>query len=72
MCTNIANFYLNNPMDIYEYMKLTLEIFPAENIQQYKLQELAHRNFLYMEIQKSIYGLPQVGKIANDKLKIQS
>ena len=26
MCTNIANLYLNNPMDRYEYMKPPLEI----------------------------------------------
>ena len=34
MFSDIANFYLNDPMDIYEYMKLPLEIIPAEIIQQ--------------------------------------
>ena len=28
MCADIDNFYLNNPMDRYEYMKLPLEIIP--------------------------------------------
>ena len=28
MCSDISNFYLNNPMDRYEYMKLPLEIIP--------------------------------------------
>ena len=28
MCADIANFYLNNPMNRYEYMKLPLEIIP--------------------------------------------
>ena len=28
MCADIANFYLNNPMDIYEYIKLILDIIP--------------------------------------------
>ena len=28
MCADIANFYLNNPMDRYEYMKLPLDIIP--------------------------------------------
>ena len=28
ICSDIANFYFNNPMDRYEFMKLTLEIIP--------------------------------------------
>ena len=34
MCADITNFYLNNPMDIYEYMKLPLDIIQEEIIQQ--------------------------------------
>ena len=70
MCADIANFYLKNTMVIYEYMKLPLEIIPSEIIQQHKLQNLAHKGFLYTEIQKGIYGLPQSFKIANDKLNL--
>ena len=53
MCADIANFYLNNPMNRYEYMKLPLDIIPEELIQQYKLRKLAHKGFVYMEIQKA-------------------
>ena len=28
MCADMAKFYLNNPMNRYEYMKLPLEIIP--------------------------------------------
>ena len=31
-------------------MKLPPEIIPAEIIQKYKLQELSHKFFVYMEI----------------------
>ena len=34
MCANIINFHLKNTIDTYEYMKLPLEIIPAEMIQQ--------------------------------------
>ena len=68
MCVDISNFYLNNPMDIYDYMKLPLDIIPEEIIQQYNLRNLEHKGFVYMEIKKGMYGLPQAGKIANDKL----
>ena len=70
MCADIANFYLNNPINRYEYMKLPLEIIQEEIIQQYNLRNLAHKGFVYMEIQKGMYGLPQAEKIANDKLKL--
>ena len=70
MCTDISKLYLNNPVDIYEYMKLPLDIIPEEIIQQYNLRNLAHKVFLYTEIQKGMYGLPQAEKIANDKLKL--
>ena len=57
MCADIANFYLNNPMDRYEYMKLPLDIIPEEIIYQYNLINLAHKDFLYVEIQKGVYRL---------------
>ena len=59
MCADIANFYINNPMNRYEYMKLPMDIIPEEIIQQHKLRNLAHKRFVYMEIQKGVYGLPQ-------------
>ena len=34
MCADMANFYLNNPMNRYEYMELPLYIIPEEIIQQ--------------------------------------
>ena len=42
MCADIANFYLNNPMNRYEYTKLPLDIILEEIIQQYNLRNLAH------------------------------
>ena len=70
MCAEIDNFYLNNPMGRYEYMKLPLDIIPEEIIQQWNLRNLEYKGFVYMEIQKGMYRLPQAGKIVNDKLKL--
>ena len=58
MCADIANFYINNPMNRYDYMKLPLYIVSEEIIQKYNLRNLAHKGFVYMEIQKGMYGLP--------------
>ena len=70
MCSDIDNFYLNNPMDRYEYINLPLDIIPEEIIQQYNLRNLSHKGFVYMEIQKGVYGLPQAGKILNYELRL--
>ena len=70
MCEDIANFYLNNPIYRYEYMKLQLDIIPEEIIQKYNLRNLSQKGFVYMETQKGMYGLTQAGKIANDKIKL--
>ena len=51
-------------------MKLPLDIIPEEIIQQYNLINLSHKGFVYMIIQKGMYGLPQAGKIVNNKLKL--
>ena len=57
-------------MDRYEYMKLPLDIIPEEIIQQYNIRNLAHKGFVYTEIQKGMYGLPRSGKKGNDKLNL--
>ena len=57
-------------MSRYEYMKLPINLFPPEIIEQYNLLPLVHDdNHVYMEILKGMYGLPQAGKLANDQLK---
>ena len=70
MTIDIKDFYLNTPMQRYEYMKLNINIIPEEIIQQYELQSLVHDDeHVYIEIRKEMYGLPQAGQIANDQLQ---
>src|SRR5687768_907863 len=68
LTANIKDFYLNTPMSCYEYMKLPVHMIPQEIMEQYKLHELAHKDFIYIEIRKGMYGLPQAGLIAKQKL----
>jgi hypothetical protein len=65
---DIKNFYLNNDMDRFEYMKIPLTAIPQAIIDQYNLEPLAHKSFVYVEISKGMYGLPQAGHIANNAL----
>jgi len=66
--TDIKNFYLGTPLPDFEYLKLRLDIIPDEIIQQYDLLSIAEDGWVYVEIQKGMYGLPHAGKIANERL----
>ena len=56
-------------MDRFEYMKMPLSIFPQAIIDQYNLTRHALNGFVYLEIRKAIYGLPQAGILANQLLR---
>jgi hypothetical protein len=67
-CFDISNFYLNTPMERFEYMRIPLWAIPECIMKQYKLADLAHNGYVLVEIRKGMYGLPQAGKIAYDRL----
>ena len=69
MGVDIKSFYLTATLDRYEYMKMPLEPFPPWTRKQYNLDKYAYKGFVYWEIRKAIYRLPQAGKLANDQLR---
>jgi hypothetical protein len=52
----------------YEYMKVPIDVIPEEIMIEYNLQLLVYKGHVYVEIQKGMYGLPQAGRLANDRL----
>ena len=50
-------------------MRMKLSDFPEHIIEQYDLRSKAKNGFVYIEIRRSIYGLPQSGRLANDYLR---
>ncbi len=68
MGIDLKNFYLNTPLDRYEYMRLSIDIIPDEIIDQYNLRPLVSNGYVYIEIRKGMYGLPQAGILANKLL----
>ena len=68
MTMDIKDFYLNNPMERYEYMRIPMKDIPDVIIQQYKLNDIAHNGSVLVEIRKGMYGLPQAGIIAQERL----
>ena len=66
---DIKSFYLETPLDRYEYMRMPFDIIPAEFADAYNLHEKVKDGYVYMEIQKGMYGLPAAGMLANRLLK---
>ena len=66
---DIKNMYLKTPLDRYEYMRMPLSFIPQDIIQHYGLPAKALKGYIYMEIRKGMYGLPQAGILANKLLK---
>ena len=65
---DIKDFYLNTPMDRYEYMRIPVKQIPTAIFEAYNLQELVHNDHVYVEIRKGMYGLPQAGILAHKSL----
>ena len=63
-CTaDIKNFYLNNPMKKYRYIKIPLKLITPEIIHEYNIQDIVSHGFAYVEIRKVMYGLKEAGVI---------
>jgi hypothetical protein len=62
---DIKNMYLETPLDRYEYMRMPLKLFPDDIVEHYNLKEKALNGYVYMEIRRGMYGLPQAGILAN-------
>ena len=71
MTGDIKNFYLGTAMKKFEYAKYHRKNIPQEFIDLNNLEPLFDENdWIYMEIQRGMYGLKQAGKLANDQLII--
>jgi hypothetical protein len=70
-CTvDLKDFYLNTPMVCPELMRMKLADFPKDFARIYKLHDLVDANgFFSIEIQRGMYGLPQVGILAQELLE---
>lgn len=64
-CTgDIKNFYLNTPMQYYQYMKIHSKFFP------HPIDTLTEADcYVYAEIRKGMYGLKEAAILAHNQLK---
>ena len=65
---DVKNYYLGTPMDNYKYMFIPTNQIPQEIINHYKLHNIVHKGKVYVEIRRSMYGLPKAGILAEKQL----
>jgi hypothetical protein len=65
---DIKDFYLGTPMDTPEYMYIQSTHFPPAARHRYNIAALEHNGRVLCRINKGIYGLPQAGRLAQDRL----
>jgi hypothetical protein len=61
--------YLQTPMSRYEYMRIKTDLVPTAFKNAYNLWDKIYNGYVYMEIRRGCYGLPQAGILANKLLK---
>ena len=69
-CLDAKNFYLQTPeMEKKEYVRIKYADVPQEFRDEYDLPSFEHKGWVYFEVVRGAYGLPQSGKLANDLLR---
>ena len=56
-------------MDRSEYAKIKIIDILSEFMEEYKLRTFDHNRWMYFEIVRGCYGLPQIGNKHNDLLR---
>ena len=57
------------PLGRYEYIKIPIGLFPPWIVEQYNLLHHVHNRYIYLEIRRAVWGLPQAGILANKLLR---
>jgi hypothetical protein len=68
MSLDLKYFYLMAALDHFEYIKMSLALFPEWIKKQYNLDTHATDGFVFWEIRCTVWGLPQAGILANTLL----
>jgi hypothetical protein len=65
MYLNMKIFFSPQCLNTFEYMKTPLSLFPLWMIEQFNLKKLALDGWVYIEMIRAVWGLPQAGILAN-------
>jgi hypothetical protein len=68
MTGDLKDFYLGTDLDDYKYARIPVHLIPAHIITLYNLEDKIVNGHVYAEARKGMYGLPQAGRLVNDRL----
>ena len=68
MTADIKDFYLGTPLPTTEYMRIKLDHIPPEVIEAHDMARFERNGAVVVAVHKGIYGLPQAGILAQDRL----
>ncbi|MHA7856378.1 hypothetical protein [Marinobacter shengliensis] len=70
MTMDLKDFYLMCALLEYEYIRIPLGLIPDAIRELYHLDDsyVTDNGYIYAEVRRGMYGLPQAGKLANDEL----
>ena len=68
LTADIKDYYLGTPLSRPEYMRIPLSLIPACIIDKHALQPFIYNDRILFEINKGMYGLPQAGLLAQQRL----
>ena len=66
---DICNFYLQTPLNRPEYVRVRLSDIPDEFVQENNLLAYTPDGWVYFEIRRGVYSLPQSGMLSNKLLE---
>ena len=72
MSCDIVNYFLASPMKQKEYMRVSIRHIPQDIIDRYNISKIVTpQGFVYISIEKGMYGLKNAAILAYDNLKVQ-
>jgi hypothetical protein len=67
--SDLKDFCLGTPTERFEHMRAPLHMLPGNIMDLCEIHDLMHNCCVHVEIRKGMCGLPQAGKLANDRLQ---
>ena len=68
MTLDIKDYYLNTPLSRPEYIRIQRKLIPSVTLEHHKLEKFMANNSILFEVNQGMYGLPQAGYLAQQKL----
>ena len=68
MTIDIRHYYLNTPLLRPEFIRIPCRMIPETTIDTHRLTPYVHHDAILFEVNKGMYGLPQAGLLAQQRL----